>query len=251
MEKHPNAAQQMRETIYSLASSSGVNQIICSTHSPYMIDLSQKPNQVLNLLSLKSEKINVDSEELEAELVYCNPFNTSKAFIGLQEDDRAYVKMLIRIDDYISKVFFARKVLIIEGDTEEVVLKETIERVEEGKRLNIMHNWQIVKARGKASIISLVKYLKAMGINPYVMHDSDTGKEHAEKFNKPISEAVGDSNMVFKLERCIEDVLGYDAPNNEKPFKAYKFINDNWSDVDSISLKWKETFCKIFGFDSL
>lgn len=247
---HPNAAQQMRETIYNLASS-GVNQIICSTHSPYMIDLGQKPNQVLNLLSLKLEKVNKGDEELVTEIVSCNPFNTSKAFKELQDDDKAYIKMLIKIDDYISKVFFTKKVLIIEGDTEEVVLKETIERIDVAKRLSIMHNWQIVKARGKASIISLVKYLKSMGVNPYVMHDSDTGNEHAEKFNKPILDAVDNSDMIFQLECCIEDVLGYDVSPSEKPFKAYKYINENWSDIESIPQNWRTTFCKIFGFDSL
>jgi predicted ATP-dependent endonuclease of OLD family len=159
--------------------------------------------------------------------------------------------MLIKVDDYISKVFFAKKVLIIEGDTEEVVLKETIERIDEEKRLYIMHNWQIVKARGKASIISLVKYLKSLGVNPYVMYDLDAGNEHAEKFNKPILDIVGDSSMVFQLKNCIEDILGYKAPTNEKPFKAYKYIKDNWHNVESISTEWKNVFCEIFGFDNI
>ena len=37
---HPNAISKMRDTIYSLAES-GNNQIVCTTHSPYMIDLSK------------------------------------------------------------------------------------------------------------------------------------------------------------------------------------------------------------------
>lgn len=48
---HPSAAQKMRETIYSLAEESQ-NQIVCTTHSTYMIDLSQKPSQILNNLTL-------------------------------------------------------------------------------------------------------------------------------------------------------------------------------------------------------
>ena len=42
---HPSAANQMRDTIYEL--SSAQSQIVATTHSPYMIDLSRKPRQVL------------------------------------------------------------------------------------------------------------------------------------------------------------------------------------------------------------
>ncbi|MGI1655578.1 AAA family ATPase [Streptococcus uberis] len=38
---HPNAANQLRDTVYDLALTIN-NQIICTTHSPYMIDLSRK-----------------------------------------------------------------------------------------------------------------------------------------------------------------------------------------------------------------
>jgi len=246
---HPNAAQQMRNTIYDLANSER-NQIVCTTHSPYMIDLGRNPNQVLNLLSLKSEKKCENGKEFEFNAVACNPFNTSKAFKDLQGDDKTYVKMLMKMDDHVSKVFFAKNVLIVEGDTEEVVLRETIDRLDDIKRRHTMHNWQIVKARGKASIIPLVKYLKSMGIIPNVMHDLDTGNKHAEKFNEPILIEVGDSRRVFPLKNCIEDILGYNALSNEKPFKAYKYINDNWSNFDSLPSEWKNVFCEIFGFDS-
>lgn len=40
----------LRDTIYSLAET-GKNQIVCTTHSPYMIDISKKPKQILNSLN--------------------------------------------------------------------------------------------------------------------------------------------------------------------------------------------------------
>lgn len=42
------------------------------------------------------------------------------------------------------------------------------------------------------------------------------------------------------LINCIEDILGYKAPTNEKPYKAYKYITENWTDSwDSISSQWR------------
>lgn len=240
---HPNAAYQMRDTIYKLADSER-NQIICTTHSPYMIDLGQKPNQILNLLSLLPHTLT--DTEINIEKIFCNPFNISQAFTDLHEDDKTYIKMLLKVDDYVAKVFFAKYVLIVEGDTEEVVLRETIDRLDNTSKQNIYQNWQIIKARGKAAIISLVKFLTAMGINPTVMHDQDTGIEGAEVFNQPILEAVGNPEKVFALNNCIEDVLGYRAPSSEKPYKAFKHIKDNWTDINQIPKSWMSIFRSIF-----
>jgi predicted ATP-dependent endonuclease of OLD family len=43
---HPSAANLLRDTIYSLGIS---DQIICTTHSPWMIDLRQEPQSVTKM----------------------------------------------------------------------------------------------------------------------------------------------------------------------------------------------------------
>jgi len=242
---HPNASQQMRDTIYTLAGSAN-NQIVCTTHSPYMIDLSQRPNQLLNLLVLRDREINIEDTTVSRDIVTVKPFNTSEAYRNLQSNDRDYVKMLLKIDDYIAKVFFTKNVLIIEGDTEEVVFKETIVRMNNENRLNVLQNWQIVKARGKAVIIPLVKYLKAMGLEPFVMHDKDSSTPGAVKFNQPILDAVMDESRVIVIEDCIEDILGYASPSSDKPYKAFKFIKENWTNYDSINQEWKDIIEELF-----
>lgn len=243
---HPNAAQKMRDTIYDLASSEH-NQIISTTHSPYMIDLSKKPKQVLNSFSTGTWEMTLVSGAYNVEVVKVNPFNVSDAFRALQGEEKDYVKMLLKIDDYIAKVFFAEKVLIVEGDTEDIVLRESIRRMPEIVRADICSRWQIIKARGKAVIISLVKYLKAMGINPFVIHDEDKGVEKAEVFNKPILEAIGDDKRRLMMSNCIEDVLGYSAPKTDKPYHAYKFISNSWGDRwGSVSPTWRFVLEKVF-----
>ena len=119
---HPQAAQQMKDTIYNL--SSDINkQIICTTYSSYMIDLSK------NALYIEELFINQNGTTFQSERVFCNPFNVSEAFQSLIDDDKSYVKWLLKIDDSITKIFFTKNVLIVEGDTEEVVLRETILRM--------------------------------------------------------------------------------------------------------------------------
>lgn len=225
---HPNAANQMRNKIYELASTN--TQIICTTHSPYMISLDREVKQVLNNF--------IDDASGGTKSI---SFNTHAEYLKLQDNDKDYIKMLARFDDSLARVFFAKKTLIVEGDTEEVVLRETFNRMPPDKQKIILSEIQIIKARGKATIIPLVKYLKALSIDLFVIHDSDTETAGAEKFNEPILTALnGDSSKLQKMDNCIEDVLGYAPPSSEKPFKAYqqtKAWGTSWSDVPE---KWRK-----------
>lgn len=238
---HPNAISKMRDTIYSLAEN-GNNQIVCTTHSPYMIDVSKKPKQILNSFSLK----NVDANGSVALTVESIPFNITKEFLELQEDEKNYIKMLLRVEDSIAKCFFVKKVLIIEGDTEQVVLSETINKMPAEIQSQILSEWYILRARGKAAIIPLIKYLRAMYIDIYVMHDKDENTQGAVVFNTPIKQALNNDKKLFVLENCVEDVLGYPAPASDKPYKAYCYIKDNWKSWDDISEQWRQIVEAIF-----
>lgn len=238
---HPNAISKMRDTIYALAET-GNNQIVCTTHSPYMIDVSKKPKQTLNSLFLKNCKIDI----CDALTVGSLPFNITKEFLKLQENEKDYIKMLLRVEDAIAKCFFVKKVLIVEGDTEQVVLSETISKMPSEMQSEILSEWYILRARGKAAIIPLIKYLRAMHIDIYVMHDKDENMPGATVFNNPIRQALSDDAHLFVLENCIEDVLGYSAPTSDKPYKAYCYIKDNWKKWEDINDEWKKIVEVIF-----
>ncbi|WP_318351505.1 TOPRIM nucleotidyl transferase/hydrolase domain-containing protein [Klebsiella quasipneumoniae] len=71
--------------------------------------------------------------------------------------------------------FFTKKVIVVEGDTEEIVFKEALRRVPALSRNKILTNTELVKARGKAAIIGLIKYLSALDVDFIVIHDRDQG----------------------------------------------------------------------------
>jgi putative ATP-dependent endonuclease of the OLD family len=242
---HPNAASLMRDKIYELATSSH-SKIICTTHSPYMIDLSKKidavdyPKQVLNLFKLEFD------EALHHDVCKTIAFNTTDAYKLLQEDEKDNVKFLLKIDDYVAKVFFCKKIIVVEGDTEEIIIKETIDRLAAARRKAFLSNYQIVKARGKATIIALVRYLKILGLDPFVIHDRDT-EPGAVVFNGPILAALGSIEARrFVVENTIEDILGYPEPSGDKPYKAYLHIKNNWgSDWAGVQENWRTIFSGI------
>lgn len=237
---HPNAANSMRDEIYNLGVAS-TSQIICTTHSPYMIDLGKDldkdvyPKQILNLL-----KIAINDEQ-KVECSESTPFNTSEAYNELIANEKDQIKFILKIDDYVARVFFAKRIIIVEGDTEDIVFRETIKRLPLQIKKVVNSDYQIVKARGKATIISLVKYLTFMGFQPFVIHDEDQ-VEGATKFNQPIADALGAEANRIMLKYCMEDVLGYEVPSGNKPYQAYVFIKENWNiddGWDGVGANWK------------
>lgn len=82
-------------------------------------------------------------------------------------------------------MFFCKIVLIVEGDTEQVLLSETISKLPNEIQNEIMSEWYILRVRVKEAITPLIKYLKAMQIDIYVMHNKD--KHSAEKIDNSVS----------------------------------------------------------------
>ncbi|WP_103865720.1 ATP-dependent endonuclease [Aquimarina sp. I32.4] len=231
---HPNAANQMRETIYDLAGSN--NQIICTSHSPYMIDLSREnKNQIINNISINEDTF-----------VQSIPFSITEKFMELIEDDRHYVKMLVKLDDYFARAFFAKKIVIVEGDTEDVVLRKSVNVLPKEIKNSIMCDFQFIKARGKATIPPLIKYFEALGIRDYfIIHDRDQGVFRAEDVNPRILQAIQTEERRVMLEECIEDALGYEAPSKDKPYRAYS-ETENWESLEDIPDNWRRVIERVF-----
>lgn len=227
---HPSAASLLRDTIYSLGES---DQIICTTHSPWMIDLSRNPQSITKMVVC------------DTDCVLASNYGVSSALGRLPPEHKDRVKMVQVFDDELSRVFFAERVVIVEGDSEILAIRNTLQLLPETVQKSIAAHYQLIKARGKAAIISLVKYLRELSIEPIVIHDGDYGVEGAEKFNGPIAEAAGEASTIIVLEKCLEDVLGYATPNSDKPFHAYSYTS-KWKTLDDVPAKWMETLSGAF-----
>lgn len=227
---HPAAANMLRDTIYSLGRS---DQILCSTHSPWMIDLRQDPQSLTRMY--------IGDEDSAAALNY----GVSSVLGKLPQDDRQRVKMLQIFDDELSRVFFADEVVVVEGDSELLALRATMSLLPAESRKAIEARFHIAKARGKASIISLVKYLKDLGMTVRVMHDADAKKEGASKFNAPIATALAGCVPPVVLDDNLEEVLGYAPPSFDKPFKAYEHVK-SWASLTDVPVRWREAMTALF-----
>jgi len=229
---HPSAANQMRDVLYELAGP--YCQIVATTHSPYMINLGSDKSVSLTKFSFLADQFSS-----------CKSFNLEAAFSTLQQNEKQNLKMLLKTDDYISRMFFAKKSIFVEGDTEEVVIRETIKRLSKEDKSRVIGNCEFLRARGKSVLISIAKYLNVLDMNYVIVHDRDINTPGAAIMNAPILAETGENRRIM-INECIEDLLDYPAPSSEKPFKAYEHIQQNWGPLFSdLPETWRNTFIQM------
>lgn len=152
---HPNAIRDACSVLYDLPNT-GNWQVMVTTHSPIFIDFSRD-----NTTIVKVEK-NADGA-IQGTTV----FRPDKA--QLDNDDKRNLKLLNLCDPYVAEFFFGGKVIVVEGDTEYTAFNYI--KASNPEAYKDIH---IIRARGKATIVSLVKILNHFGSSYSVLHDSDT-----------------------------------------------------------------------------
>lgn len=220
---HPNAIRDACSVLYDLPNS-GNWQVMVTTHSPIFIDFSRD-----NTTIVKVEK------NAAGAIQGTTVFRPETA--QLDADDKRNLKLLNLCDPYVSEFFFGGKVIVVEGDTEYTAFNYIKESKPEEYK-----NVHIIRARGKATIVSLVKILNHFGSSYSVLHDSDKpviktkkGKEMANPAwgnNPNILNAVNakpagtNTRLLASLPNFEEAYLG-EATEIEKPYNALRKISEN------------------------
>lgn len=218
---HPNAVRDACRVLYDLPNT-GNWQVMVTTHSPAFIDVSRDNTTIIRV------------EQVNGEISGTTVFRPERA--NLDEEDRALLKLLNIFDPYVAEFFFGGRCIIVEGDTEYTALKHVIAS-KPGKYKDV----HIIRARGKATIVSLIKILNHFGSSYSVLHDSDSPmtirngkpiKNPAWTQNEKIYEATScrpESSKVRVLASLINFEKAYfgQEVRTEKPYNAILNLQSN------------------------
>jgi putative ATP-dependent endonuclease of OLD family len=152
---HPSAIREAREVLYSLPTSKNW-QVMITTHSPIFIDLAKDNTTVVRVERCPDNQVQTTTL-----------YRPAKA--KLDEDDRANLKALNACDPYVNEFFFGGDVVVVEGDTEYTAFSLLKSQLPVKYR-----NLHIIRARGKGSILTILKILNQFSSTYAVLHDSDT-----------------------------------------------------------------------------
>ena len=221
---HPAAVRAAKEHLYSLAEDAGW-QVMLGTHSPAFVD------------PLKDHTTIVRLHRPEAHL----PPNVYRSDgIVFSEEEKENLKSLLAFDVSVAEMFFGSRVVIVEGDTEFAAFTEVM-NCDVGA-FPLYNQPLILRARGKATIPTLIKMLTHFKIDFSVLHDIDPPKttggarrNGAFTVNTTIVEAVAaarrDGRKVVHRCSCpnFEQQHGMELPDKDKPFESWKTIRDDAS----------------------
>ncbi len=220
---HPNAIREACNLLYHLPET-GSWQVMVTTHSPIFIDFSKD-----NTTIIKVEK--TENGEIRGTTV----FRPDRVQLG--EDDKRNLKLLNLCDPYVAEFFFGGKVVVVEGDTEYTAFNY-IKR----QKPELYKNINIIRARGKATIVSLVKILNHFGSDYSVLHDSDRPKITTKNGTMMANPAWGNnpnilnainakpastSNRLLASLPNFEEAYFGEVAEGEKPYNALQKLEEN------------------------
>jgi putative ATP-dependent endonuclease of OLD family len=207
---HPESIRQAKEILYSLTSE-GEWQIMITTHSPIFIDLSKDNTNI----------IRVHKEDKNVSL-----YRTSESDLSSNEKEK--LKMLNIFDPYFAEFFFAKNVIIVEGDTEYTAFRKIINSNKE--KYKDVH---IIRARGKYTILPIIKILTKWGKDFSVLHDSDTiDSKQSWLANEKILNLVNEKNKngikikLLSSKNNFESSFFGKEVLKDKPYNAYVKVGE-------------------------
>jgi len=176
---HPQSQRVMFQVLESL---SETEQIIFCTHSPFFIDMSRYDSLII-----------VSKPDI---------YSGSQVFQVVEDifdvNDKGYFRMLNEFDPERSEIFFAKKVVLVEGDCEKVAFPRIAKKM--NKDLNA-RGISIIECGGKFNIGFFVKVLNAFKIPYVVVHDVDPVDDSLT------GDRLRDARKLFEVNNTIQSIL--------------------------------------------
>jgi len=212
---HPQIERKVRDTLYDLARADNY-QVVCSTHSPVFVDMAEKHTAIVRL-EMKDDRRIIKKQV------------TQEIFTGSNAtEQKKRLRMITSFDPAVNELFFAKRVVLVEGDTEIAVFQKAAElmRLFE-QNPHAKRDITFINCHGKWTMVLFLEILNHFEVNYLVFHDEDRSKPAAVLANDKIGELVEPPNarIMFSPED-IESILGYDASTKDKPIKALNKLEE-------------------------
>jgi ABC-type branched-subunit amino acid transport system ATPase component len=153
---HPSAIRAASQYLYQLADDPAW-QVMLTTHAPSFIDPLKDHTTIVRLSRTQA-----------------NPTpNTYRAEeVNFSDDEKENLKMLNRFDQGVAEMFFGQHPILLEGDTEFASFEYLMAR--NPKEFPIASRPVLVRARGKYTLVLLIRMLSHFKVSFSVLHDADT-----------------------------------------------------------------------------
>ena len=210
---HPQGRTDLFKVFESLSNNG--SQIIYTTHSQEFLDISKFSFLGVVRKSFSGGEHNTKVVQINDAIFLekwktCNELKTATL--------ESLSMFLKRINDAeTNRGLFAKKVLIVEGQTDKWLLEEYAKKVDFNLEKN---NIEIVNARGKPSILPYYLIYKELEYPIYVIFDADSSKSRNPEINKRLVRVILGSGFRFENNTVISDRVAIFKEDLETELKS-------------------------------
>lgn len=238
---HPKLMRQLRNLVYKVSESSSPYQILCASHSPQMIDITKENSSLVRM---------VKTDEGTKLFQLNDNFLKESKEIKTKEQLKQEMNELLRFNPFICESFYSDEVILIEGPTEEIILRGFLTETEVNKDLFIVNCGTVNNIPFYQKIFSkfFIKY--------HVICDTDSSNQEGEdEYNLPIF-CTGIQKTIYNQFKIDKQIDGYKSGlmqvQNETFEPAHKSesipehlrLPDSYNDSDgkpfNANLYWKK-----------
>lgn len=213
---HPQAQKSL---LYSLENLSLNSQVILCTHSSSLISLEKYKSIAIVRKDNDTKETNITQYQEEI----------------LEEDEKKNFQLVSWINQDRAELFFAKKVILLEGATEKTVIPYI------AKKLGVFkYEYTLIDCGSKNNIPSYVKLLEKFKIPYIAVYDKDhqTRKQQdaidvADRDSQKIEDLIDTGESII-FENDIEEELGMSAGTSSKPFIALQEVSDGSFSIPSV-----------------
>ncbi len=182
-------------------------QIFYTTHSPNFVDISNCDEAII----LRKQ----DGETIK--------LNTGKLEDFINEKAKHELHLQTKFNASVNEIFFADKIILVEGDTEKNCLPFILEKLSDEDVADV--NYLVLGCSSKDFIPFFIRVCRFLGLENYIavydtdLHDgkSENALASAQKSTDGIYEALeGDMSKCVELHPEFEKLCGYESADRNK-----------------------------------
>jgi predicted ATP-dependent endonuclease of OLD family len=191
---HPQMERKIADTLYEIAASKKA-QIICTTHSPVFIRPLEFPQSLVRLFKGKSGSVSVSQKSTEV-------------FSG-SENEKKTLRMIMDFDPSVNELFFSKRVVLVEGDTESAVFPRAAELLDLFNNENKQKKREVslINCRSRNTIPLFQEVLNFYEIPYIIIHDLDNERVNEGKNAEILTLLNDEEERRMCFDPKIEDVL--------------------------------------------
>lgn len=227
---HPQMVRKIKDVLTELSSDPNY-QVICPTHSPVLIDMADRHRSIVRFE--RDDQRNITVFQVDQD-IFSGP---------TAQEQRQQLRMITEFDSSVNELFFSKRVVLVEGDTEVAVFQKAVDL------LNIFDNplakrdTTFIDCRGKSSMILFMKVLNHFRIKYVVVHDIDRQRDET---NQQIADESSAEATIITFDPNIERVLGYPPSGKDKPIRALNRL-EQLHTQNSLPQEFQSKVRQIFG----